>query len=287
MNSIIEKQNDPELIKLLKASTVAYSKAKKGENTVTFLLILLAFAYPVFYTLIQDEAVKIVLFGCSFLLTVCVLIFTNTFKGNTSKGAIFKEVFDTALFNLPWKSTIIKPEHSEVSKFSLQYKGKDIEDWYSTNLSKSIPHNIAVALLQYSNTSWDIELRVIFRRWLAGFLIGYSIILWIFLFCHNVNFMTIFLIYFSSLSSYTHLITLINGHSSAINKRRPISKYLDNIIRHKKNISVNELRDIQDEIFISRQEPAKVPNFFFRLYQKKMNAIIKDFIDSVNSTYNL
>lgn len=286
MNPIIRNQNDTELIKLLKASTVAYTKAKSGEIKVTYFLIFLAFAYPISYIVIGDEGVKLTLFGCSFLLTILVQIFTDSFKGRTSVGAILKEEFDTALFKLPWKSTLKKPDHAEVSKFSLQYKGKEIRDWYSPILSEAIPTNIAIAVLQHSNTSWDIDLRIAFRKWLTGFLVVYSIALWIFLISKNIDGKTIFSIYFSILYFYTHFITLIRGHSSAIDKRKAISVHLDEIIRDKKYIRTNELRDIQDEIYSTRQEPAKVPNFFFRWYQKRLNAIAEDYIESVNKIYN-
>ena len=202
MNALLSNQNNPELIKLLRASTVAYTKAKFGEIKITYFLIFLAFAYPISYLFIGDEKIKLALFGCSFLLTVLVQIFTNTFKGNTSKGAIYKEEFDTTLFNLPWKSTLKKPEHTEVSKFSLQFKGEEIKDWYSPNLSPAIPQNISVAVLQHSNTSWDIDLRIVYRSWLTGFLITYSIALWIFLISKNADGNTIFSIYFSILSLY-------------------------------------------------------------------------------------
>lgn len=286
MNEILNKQNDSELIKLLRASTVAYTKAKNGEIKITYFLIFLAFAYPVTYILIEDENIKHVLFGCSFLLTVLVQLFTNSFKGNTSKGALFKEEFDTTIFNLRWKSTLKKPEHSEISKFSLEYKGNEIKDWYSPNISATIPQNITIAVLQHSNTSWDIELRIIYRRWLAVFLIAYTIALWVFLISFNSKSMTIFLIYFSILSFYTHFITLIRGHSSVIDRRKAISKHLDEIILNKKHVSTDELRDTQDEIYISRQEAAKVPNFLFRWYQKKMNAVAEDYIETVNKIYS-
>ncbi|MFN8356732.1 MAG: S-4TM family putative pore-forming effector [Spirosomataceae bacterium] len=285
MNPLLNDQNNPELVKLLRASIVSYTKAKYGEIRITYLLVFLAFAYPVSYILVKDESVKLSLFGCSFLLTVLVQLFTNTFKGNTSKGAIFKEQFDTTLFELPWKSTLKKPERAIVSKLSLQYKGKEITDWYSPNLSESVPHNCAVAVLQHTNAMWDIELRSAYRKWLIGFLTIYTIGLWIFLIYHNADSMTIFSIYFSILSFYSHFITLIRGHSSAIDKQKAVSKHLDEIILSKKRINTTELRDIQDEIYISRQEPAKVPNFFFRLYLKRMNAIVEDYIETVNRTY--
>jgi len=286
VHKIVENQNNPELIKLLRASAVAYTKAKYWEIRISFSLIILSLAYPISYVLIIDESLKLALFGCSFFLTIIVQIITGKLKGNTSKGAIFKEEFDTILFILPWKSTLNRPDHSEVSKLSIEYKGKIIKDWYSCNLLPSIPHNTAVAILQHSNTSWDIELRKSFREWIIGILASYSILLFSFFVIMKVDGLTIFFISYSILSFYTHFITLIRGHSSAIGKREIISKYLDTIIRNKHTISIEKLRDIQDEIYFTRQETAKVPNFFFRLYQKRMNAIAEDYIESINRTYN-
>lgn len=285
MNEITSNQNEPELKKLLRASSVAYSKAKRGENNITYFLIFLAFAYPIAYTLILDETFKIILFGCSFLLAILVEIFFDSFKGNTSLGAIFKEEFDTKLFDLPWKSTIKKPDYSIVSKYSIQYKGKDIADWYSCNLMPIIPHNSSIAILQHTNTSWDIELRKSYRIWLIGCLTVYSILLFSYFVILKVDGVTIFFVAFSILSFITHIIALIRGHSSAIEKREFISKHLDKLIRNKHAINLSQLRDIQDEIFSTRQESVKVPNFFFRIYQKRMNAITEDYIETVNRLY--
>ena len=149
-NSIIENQNKPEYIKLLRASTAAYTKAKSGEVKITYFLLFLSIAYPLCYLFTKDESVKLILFACSFLLTVIVQIFSDNFKGNTSKGAIFKEEFDTSLFNLRWKSTLKRPDHSEISQYSIQYKGNEIKNWYSTNLSETIPHNIIIAVFIFS-----------------------------------------------------------------------------------------------------------------------------------------
>ena len=285
MNEIIESQNSPELIRLLKASIVAYSKAKRWETTISYFLIFLAVAYPISYLLIKQESFKLGLFGFSFFLSVMIQIITGSLRSNTSKGAIFKEEFDTMLFNLPWKSTLKKPDHSEVSSFSTQYKGNEIKDWYSINLLNSIPHNTTVAILQHSNTSWDIELRKSFRVWLKGILIFYSLLLSSFFVIMKIDGLTIFFVAFSILSFYTHFISLIRGHSSAIDKREAISIYLDTLILNKKDINIETLRDIQDEIYITRQESSKVPDFFFRIKQERMNAIAEDYIETVNKIY--
>jgi hypothetical protein len=77
MNPILNNQNNDENLKLLKASTVAYTEAKAGENRITYFLVLLAIIYPLSYLLIGNENIKLALFGCSFLLTVIVLIFSE------------------------------------------------------------------------------------------------------------------------------------------------------------------------------------------------------------------
>ena len=53
MNDITKKQNDNNAIKLLKASIVAYTKAKYWEIRITYFLIFLAFAYPVYYVFVK------------------------------------------------------------------------------------------------------------------------------------------------------------------------------------------------------------------------------------------
>lgn len=285
-NKILNKQNNEENIKLLQASTVAYTKAKDGEIKITYFLLFLAIAYPLTYLLIKSEDVKLTLFGCSFGLTIIIQILSGRFKGNTSKGAIFKEEFDTIIFNLPWKSTLKKPDRREVLHLAQQYKGYEIKNWYSPNLSQDIEHNIAVAILQHSNTSWDIELRNSYRRWLINFIVAYSLLLFLCFVLLKTDAMTIFLLLFSLLSFFTHFITLIRGHSETVEKRESISKHLDDIIRNRKSISVEELRDIQDEIYITRQQAAKVPNFFFGWHQKQLNAESEEYIEEVNKLYD-
>lgn len=284
-HKILSKQNDDEHILLLRASASAYKNAKRGEIFITVFILFLAVAYPISYVFLKDEMAKLILFGCSFSITIIIQILSGILKDNTSKGAIFKEVFDTSVFGLPWKSTLKKPETSEVVRYSKKYRGGEIRDWYSVNLSSSVPGNITVAVFQHTNTNWDIQLRRKYRNWLVRFLIVYSVALIILMVVMKVDELTIFLILFSLLLFYNHFINLIRGHSAAIARRDSISKHLDNIIQKKQDVSVPELRDVQDEIYYTRQESAKVPNFFFNWNKRSMNEDAEDYISSVNKNY--
>jgi hypothetical protein len=285
MNSILSKQNDPNNRRLLKASITAYKKAKFWETLVTYILTILAIAYPIYYIHSTDPQIKLLLFECSFFLAILVQLFNNSLKGTTSKGALFKEEFDTAIFGMSWKSTLTRPDQTEISKLALSYKGKEIEDWYSPNLSGKIPHNIAIAVCQRINTGWDIALRKAYSKWLIRLLLFYSILLFCYFILLKIDAYTIFLIYFATLAFYTHIFSLMNGHKIVIDKRGHIARILDDYIESKKYININELRDIQDEIYSTRQESAKVPDFFFNMYKEKMNLEYEDYISKINRDY--
>jgi hypothetical protein len=284
-HAILKNQNNPELIDRLKASTVAYTRAKKWETFFSYFYLLLAIAYPISYAVIKEESIKIALFGCSFFLTITIQILALSLSKNTSKGAIFKEEFDTILFKLPWKSTIQKAEKEEVTRMAFKYKGREIRDWYSTTLSEYISHNTAVGIIQYTNTLWDINLRKLYRRWIIYFLISYSILVSAFVLLMGSGGLAIFFIAFSVLSFYNHFFTLLRGHSSIIKKRECISAALNQKITAKKYFDKSELRDFQDEIYSTRQESAKVPNFFFRVYYNKLNKETEEYISRVNEMY--
>jgi hypothetical protein len=286
LHPILAHQNDPALVRLLQASTVAYTRAKSWEIAITYFLIALAILYPITYVITKNNDVRIALLMCSFALTIIVQIFMDTFKGNTSKGALFKEEFDIALFRLPWKSTLKKPDDAEISELASDYKGTEIRDWYSPNLSGNIPTHIAIAVLQHLNTSWDIILRRNYKALLIWFISLYSVSLALLLLLYWPGWLTAFLLMFSVLSFYTHFISLIRAHNGVIKRREAISKHLDEIIQEKRDISIAELRDIQDEIYITRQEATKVPNFYFRWYQKAMNDRAEKYIESVNRSFD-
>lgn len=99
----------------------------------------------------------------------------------------------------------------------------------------------------------------------------------------NIPGKTIFLIYFSTASVYTYFLTQIRGHNSVIRKRKAISRMLDEFLfDHKPIHSLQVLRDIQDEIFNTRLEAAKVPNFFFRRCHNQINKEYDSFVQSIN-----
>lgn len=285
MHPVLERQNDADAILLLKASAVAYKKAKSKEFLFTYGLCFLALAYPAVYIFIKDENLKHSLFAFSLLITIGTWVTADYFKGNTTKGAHLKEQFDIYLFRLPWRFILKKPEQDDIVDLASQYKDLPIRDWYPPNISEKIPANTAIAICQRISSSWDIRLREYFNIVLYFVLGAYTfsvLLLWAF---NSVDSRTVFLLYFSTLSFYTHFITMIRGHKGAIKKRKDITAKLDNNIEKKTAFTDSDLRDVQNELYYIRQEPSKVPDYFCKRFNPKIGQLFKDYVERINKIY--
>jgi hypothetical protein len=287
-----EKQNKDENIRLLEASSVAYKEAKKWEIVITVTILVLAIGYSASFLFFKGSVLfltnidfKLCLSIVSFILTILIQVFSGKLKGDTAKGAILKEQFDISVFNLPYKSTIKEIESREIIRLFNEYNGDKIKNWYSPNISVSIPENTIVAILQYTNTNWDIQLRKKYTNAVKIFLAVYSVIIILLLIILKTDLLTSFLLVSSLTSFYTHFIGVIRGNDSAIKKRKAISSGLDKDILMKKSFDKQRLRDFQDEIYSTRQESAKVPDFFFRKYKDQLNQETEAYIDIVNKVY--
>jgi len=278
-------QNQPENIELLKASNVAYNSAKSNEFKFSYVFLALSVLYPFAYILLKNEDVKHGLFAVSLCLTVFYQLFVNWFKGNTTLGALLKEEFDLNVFGLPRKFMLGELEPVDVGRLANQYKGGEIKDWYSPNIAGEIPKNTIIAICQRINCKWDIDLRKEFNKLLIAFVIVHFIAMLILGFLVIRDFLTTFLLMFSLSSCYTHFLTMIRGNFSAIGKRDKILSKLDSYINHKKEFATENLRDVQDEILSARQEPAKVPDFYFKKFNPQFQLDHEKYIERINKIY--
>lgn len=280
-----DSQNLPENIDLLKASIVSYNSAKSNEYTFSYFFLILSILYPVAYVFWNDENVLHGLFAISLCLTVLYQLFYNWIKGNTTMGALLKEEFDLKILGLPVKFMFADLETVNVNRLAEKYKGNEIKDWYSPNISGSIPKNTTIAVCQRVNCKWDGDLRKEFRFLLYIIVISHFISILFLGFLIIQNFLTSFLLLFSLTPFYIHFITLIRSNTSAIIKREKIRTKLDLYINHNKNLTIENLRDVQDEILNIRQEASKVPDFFFRKLNSKFQQDHEKYISRINKIY--
>lgn len=290
-NDILEKQNRPEFIRMIKAQRVAYSYAKKYQMGYEAAAVLVAILLPVVYIFFPEYKTGAGWIGAVF--SIAAIIIDRVQKHITKDAASIQEQFDRELFGLDWDnySGAKKVDLNKIISYSEKYKKKDVQNWYSENITSDIPHNIAVLLCQRANLHWDKTLRKKYRL-----LIGLLALIFIALmvtaigihfsrtrdFCFNI-----FLLLVGSAAFIKYCYTVIIDKTDIIKEKEDLAAKIDALIEeYRKSNRVpakEDLSRIQTAIFISRKKSVKIPDWFYYRFrdkqEKEMNQttkIVKD-----------
>jgi hypothetical protein len=291
MNTILEHQNKPEFIRLIKAQRVAYSDAKKYQLGFEFIALFVAMALPIIYIYWPEHKT---IAGCvGALLSLVSLIIDRVQKHITKTAASIQEQFDRELFKLDWDqyNGTNKVDPEKIISYSKRYTKEDVYNWYSENITSSIPHNMAVVLCQKANLQWDKELRKEYRNLILTLSLFYaclmiaSIALY---FSKTYEFLgQLFLMLVGSAAFIKYCYTVIIDKTDIIKEKEELASKLNILLeKYKKSQSQpskENLSRIQTTIFNSRRKSVKIPDWFYNLRKKKqekeMNETTKILLD--------
>jgi len=289
MNDIITRQNNPNLIKLLKAQRIAYSQCKRFQ-LFDIVSIIIAILFPLLTLKLPDFQNTINAFGV--LWTTAYLLTEVYRKNKTTQGAIIQEQFDTELFNLHWNEVLCKEKANidTIQSLSNNYSKNDLQNWYSTKIKNSLPMEIAVILCQRINFSWEISQRQKFVSFLSILALLYYGIYIVLGFNNNIGFFDLLVMLSPSISflvySVLNVISLRSHVKSKNETLKFIDKELDNYKQNRNSIPSKEtLRQIQDVIFTERTVPEKVPDWFYRLNKSKNENFIDNLIINIQNNF--
>lgn len=288
MNDITTRQNNPNLIELLKAQRVAYSQCKKFlifdvvSVIIAILFPLLTLKYPNYQNTINAFGV---LWTASYLLTEVYR------KNKTTQGAIIQEQFDTELYNIKWNEVLCKDKANidTIQDLASKYSKNDLQNWYSTKIDNTLPNEISILLCQRINFSWEISQRQKFVTFLSIIAILYYGIYVVIGFRNNVGFDLLvmlspsisFLVY-----SVLNVISLRSHVKSKNETLKFIDRELENFQQSRTSLPTSEtLRQIQDVIFTERTVPEKVPDWFYRLNKSKNENFIDNLIIKIQNNF--
>jgi hypothetical protein len=155
-------QNTPDLLRLLRASSVAHSYAQRLDAAcaiptgVGVVMAIIASFRP----RLQPTLVVI-----SMITTLGVLFGLSVWSKRWTRTAmLLQERFDIELFGLPWDEHLgPRPLDREINELAVRSPGGSVDttNWYNIGV-KGLPRPIAVLLCQRENVSWDFRLR---QRW--------------------------------------------------------------------------------------------------------------------------
>lgn len=287
MNDIITKQNNPDLIELLKAQRIAYSQCKTLQ-IFDLVSIIIAIVFPVLTLKLPEYQNVINAFGV--LWTIAYLLTEFYRKNKTTQGAVIQEQFDTELYDMKWNEILCKDKVNidTIQEVATKYSKNDLTNWYSTKISNTNPKEIAIILCQRINFSWEISQRkkfVIFLSCLAGlYYLSYVIVGFKF----NIGFFDLLVVLSPSISFLVYSVLNILSLKSHIKSKNETLKIIDREIEAYRNTRVvpitETLRQIQDVIFSERTVPEKVPDWFYRLNKNKNENFIDNLILKIQNT---
>ncbi len=286
MNNITTKQNQRNLIDLLKAQRIAYSQCKTFQF-FDLVSICIAVMFPLLALEFPDSQNKINAFGV--LWTIAYLVTEIYRKNKTTQGAIIQEQFDTELYEMDWNSILCKEKESidVIHKLSGKYSKNDLNNWYSLKIDSLLPKEIAVILCQRINFSWEITQRKHFVILLAILTSIYYLIFVAIGFHNNVGFYDLLVLLSPSISFLIYSVLNILSLNSHVKSKKETLKQIDNELENYKTNRIipnpQTLRQIQDVIFNERTAPEKVPDWFYRLYKSKNENFIDELIIKIQN----
>lgn len=285
MNDIQVAQNKAEFIQLLTAQRNAYSKAKKYQ-IIEVIALFVSIALP-FRTMFDKNLTKnLLLFGFLWVLLYLALEYFR--KKRILQGAKIQEEFDTSLFKLPWNKIKCDNKVKADTKVKLARKDQngDFKNWYSTEITSEIPHNIAVLLCQRINCSWELDLRKKFLFFLLSLSFIYYLTLVLYSIYTDYNIYE-FLLFISPSSAFmVYIIKNARAFKNQYDRKNTVMEKIDSILEGLTEgtwLSVETLRQIQDEIFQSRTVSENIPDWFYKRFKNDNENRTDEIIKNIKS----
>jgi hypothetical protein len=164
VNNIVEAQNSPEAIELMKARQEVYARATGLQVAQLVCTVLLPFAFAI--AGIVNESLRPYVAFAAFALTLIDIASLDPGQRRLLRlAARISEQFDCNVLQLPWNKFVAgRPVDPEVSvEAAGRWRGNEerIRDWYPTAVGGA-PLHLARVICQRTNLWYDSALR---RRW--------------------------------------------------------------------------------------------------------------------------
>ena len=266
--SIQERQNLPESLEKLAAQRLLYGCAKRTRNIGILLIFLVAgLGFLASVTENQDFIHSVPIF------TLLIWFFDQQFlkrreSGYKTEAATIQEDFDCFVLDLPWPSHkgLQRPTPDRVRQLADKAATKPeafekLKNWY---VSRQILEDSTLSIVRCQQMScwWDVDLR---RRWSAVLKCSFWTFAVLVLFLSIITGITVFKLVAVIASNIRILawgLGEINDQSEAVARVDRIHRHISNLCG-RKDVSLNDVRRIQDEIFEHRRLNPPVPEWFY------------------------
>lgn len=289
--AIHQRQFDEDMLRLQRAAAASHQRGQLAEALRVVMAVIMA-AGGVFATLTSYGRTPWAIVGFLWFLT-SVIPLRLMVASLAKQGALLQEMFDTAVFYLPWRSAVAGEPISDpdVSRLSRKLKRGSTKDqritsgWYDSTDGVHHPYDVLIA--QEQNLAWDTRLRRRYGHLVLAASIVWSIIGVLVGITIDATVTDVVISYFvPSLAAYQLALETWYGQERLATERERLVGLVTAELRDARPGKISEAewrrlrqlaRDIQDGVLRTRLDISRVPEWFYKHYRSNDE---RDFADT-------
>lgn len=282
MNEIEKIQNQPEMVKIVRAFIAMYDRSKQYQAIVLLLTMLLPVLMGLAAVFKPEQKPFIAILALSFGFIDALLI-DRWHKVRMKTAAKLQEQFDCGVLSIEWNKFLVgrhvDPEEvdRESSRKLSTSDEKRLTDWYPS-VVKELPIHLARIICQRTNLWYDRELRTRYRNiisWSLVLIVIASVVVSSTIDLTMTSFVIIVLVPISpALNCATReYYRQTDAMKTLENLKSEIEKLWDKALGNATTEEVTEAsRELQDAIFAHRASSPLIFNWLYNPMRTKMES---------------
>ena len=270
-NGIQSRQNEDNSISMLAAQRQIYSEAKKEENIIVVFSVLLPFFCACIQIFVKDNTVlNTIVYIFPIISMVVGIILEKHIEKEKEMAAFIQQKFDVYVYQMPWEKRLFgvnKNVSSTIAEKSNRHLSKDgtrakLENWYTPRVD-TFPIKKGILECQKENFYWDVGLRKRYKVTSIILIIVLSIIIFSIGIVQDEKFSILVYRMTFVFPLVQWLNETVKSLSSDIRRLEKLNDELSAPVEK----SMEDLQDIQKEIFDHRKSCRSIPNFFYQIFK--------------------
>lgn len=277
-NNIVELQNKPENIKMLKAMHHLYSKVGVVTNYYFIFCVLVPIVISFAKPFISSDDYQVLfhsMIAYNLLSLIVGLWLECKIKKERVLAAKIQQQFDCNVFELQWNKYTFgtQPSLEDINSNVKSSNDEDFINWYDREVD-TVDRMLAVIICQRINLTYDVALRKKFLSYITLICSIIFIAIMVVAFCENEGLRTtIVFVAVPLIPIIRWFFSTRKANSDNMEKCEKIKKIIDDYLEKYRNNGVVfndiDLCEIQNCIYEHRKTAFKIPDFIYNKMRSK------------------
>lgn len=256
---------------MLAAQRQLYSAAKRLDTCVIIFSVWVPFSLSIFLLFFEkDTFLKNIYYVLAIVSMIVSYILSKYIEDKKKLAAFIQQQFDVYVYNMPWDERLFgknKNVNHDIVKYSTKILQNEKEkstlyNWY-TQIVDNKNLNDGILSCQRENFSWDVGLRKRFKFVSIALILILSISIFAIGLWKNENLTELL----CRIAFVVPMLQWILSTLKYINKDINTLVELDEGLNNNKTKTMENLQDIQKNIFNHRKECYAIPDYFYKMFK--------------------